>query len=345
MDNDPGKRVARFAKAAGAACQRALSAKVSRVQTFPALPGRMRRSVRVHLGERSVIATHRGSVEAGEREAEVLRVLSSAGAPVPALVAFSDGWVIQEDGGPCLFSVALDGSDQAEGEAWLDKGLTSLAAILEVARSTGFADEVARRGPDPELINANLHASLPEQPTLLGERVGVSPPALPEARLAALLRSDAWHFCKWDASPGNAAIRGDGSLAWFDWALFGSRNPLDDVAWLLCNAFVPEWPEAEEKLLERHLAAFHDGPIEEGARYLSVFGTLRLCYQLNWFLGWKGDGPWWDHARCVAGDIRGPSQKAVDRLLSRAARWAVRAPETEALAPFLERVAELGGGK
>ena len=263
-------RRAAFARAAAAAAERALGEGATGVEDFPALPGRMRRSVRVQLGARSVIATRRGKLAESAREAEMVRVLGAAGAPVPALIAFDDGWMIHEDLGPRTLARALDGCDAAAGEAWLDRALASLAAIHEAARRSGLAERVAAGGPVAGAFNAAFHAGLVGHPRRLCARFDLAPPPLPEAE--RLMRRSAWVFAKWDASPGNAAAREDGALAWFDWVTYGGRSALDDVAYLLCNEYVPEWPEAEEHLVRSHLGAFDLAG--DGARYLAVFGTL-----------------------------------------------------------------------
>ena len=328
---------AAFARAATAAAERTLGEKATGVEDFPALPGRMRRSVRVRLGARSVIATRRGKPAEGAREAETLRVLGAAGAPVPALIAFDEGWMIHEDIGPRTLSVTLDSCDAGQGEAWLDRALASLAAIHVAARVSGLAERVAAQGPVATAINAAFHANLVRHPPQLCAGFGLTAPPLLAAE--RLMRRTAWVFAKWDASPGNAAVRADGSLAWFDWVTFGGRSPLDDVAYLLCNEYVPEWPEAEARLIHRHLGAF-DAGAEDGQRYLAVFGTLSLCWRLAWFFHLKGDGPWWDDAECLKGDIPGPSLRGVTRLARRAARWARRAAEIEPLVPALDRIVE-----
>ncbi len=290
------------------------------------------------MGARSAIATHRGKSADGAREAETLRLLGAAGAPVPALIAFAAGWMIHEDIGQRMLSLALETSDAAQTEACLDRALASLVAIHEAARRCGLAERVAAEGPVSTAFNAAFHARLAELPPRLCSRFALAVPPLSEA--ARLMQKRGWVFAKWDASPGNAAVRDDGSIAWFDWVTYGGRSTLDDLAYLLCNEYVPEWPEAEDRLIRRHLGAFDADGDSGGSRYLAVFGTLFLCYRLDWFLQLKGTGPWWDDSECLHGDLPGPSLMGVTRLAARAARWARRAQETEALAPVLDVVAE-----
>ena len=324
-----------FARAAAGACARALGARATGVQPFPALPGRMRESVRVTLGARSAIATRRA--HGGAREAEVLRALHAANAPVPAVLSYRDGWLIQEDLGPDLLSVALHARPAADGETLLGHALDSLAELHAAARRADLAAELFR--PRPGVINAAFHAALPAQPARLAHALGLQAPALDEARLSQALRPGAWCFCKWDASPGNAALRGGGSVAWFDWAVFGGRSALDDVAWLMASEHVPDWPAAEARVLRSRLDAF-EPPSAERERYLAVFGTLMMCWRLTWYLRLKGTGPWWDERRCRAGDVPAPTRGGMARLATRARRWSARTPETAPLDGLLEAVVE-----
>ena len=123
------------------ACRRLLGAAVLRAEP---LGGRRRGSVRVLLGDRSVVATKRKRAERARLEAEVLRARGARGAPVPRLVAFDGAWLIQEDLGATRLPQALAAGDGVETEALLDAALSALAATHRAGRSAGLERQVSR---------------------------------------------------------------------------------------------------------------------------------------------------------------------------------------------------------
>ena len=192
--------------------------------------GRLRRSVRLFLEDRSVIVTKRRAPARARLEAEVLQALSDQGAPVPRLLCFDGVWLIQEDLGSSRLSQALAAMHEADAEGLLENAIAGLAAAQQAGRERGLDREVVAIGKNAEWI-----ATLATIHRRIGEQLQLSVPALPTDRLVAQLRPQRPAFIKWDARPANAAIRADGAVAWFDWEHCGCRHPLDDVVWLLCD--------------------------------------------------------------------------------------------------------------
>ncbi len=327
------REMTKLAAAAEDACRRLLGEQSLEVEQ-PG--GRSRDSVRVRLKDRSVIATRRKSAKRAELEVFVLRALGGEGAPVPAVLAYDGDWIVQEDLGPHRLSQVLARVQEAEAEVVLDSAMAGLAAVQLAGRAAGLHERVVVLG-----TKASWLAELIETPQRIGAHLGIAAPELPTAELSQMLAVGPPHFIKWDARPGNAIVRRDLSVAWFDWEHCGCRNRLDDLGWLLGDEYVPDWPEVEDRLLARHLPSFvEDGDAAFAEAYLRSFGTLHMCVRLALILSKKGEGPWWDAADCLAKDRVGVTAAAAVCTARRAARWASRAPLLEALAPWLEGVAE-----
>ncbi len=297
--------------------------------------GRRRESVRVRLAEGAVIATRRPKTNRGRLEVGVLRALGAHTHHVPRILAFEDGWLIQEDLGERRLSEALAQSDAAGVEAWLDAALESLHAIHQAGREAGLESKVAVIGHKAGWLD-----ELTTMPARLGAHLDMPPPAIEAAALHALLRVSTPRFIKWDARPGNAVARADGSVAWFDWEHCGARAWLDDAAWLLGDEYAGATPAAEGRLLARHLDAYADGRgADEAAAYLAAFGTFHMCVRLGLILKYKDRGEWWDAAYCLERDKIGVTRAQALLTARRAARWAARAGPVRALAPWFEAIA------
>lgn len=323
-----------FTNAAVGACEALLGAKVTRVRA----PGGKRKSIRAYLGDEPVIVTRRGNAQRSRLEVVALYAMHARGAPVPRVLAFDGIWLVQEDLGPDRLSQVLAGSTQKKGEAWLDAALSGLAECQRAGREAHLESGIAVIGRKSDWVRQLITI-----PAEVGKLLDLPPPALPEDELLDFLRVRRPSFLKWDARPGNAIAREDGTVAWFDWEHAGCRNPADDVAWMMGDEFVPDWPRVEQRLLKKHLEAFTDdeaGGAEETAAYLAAFGTFHMCMRLTMILTFKEGGPWWDSEAVLARDSVGITRESAVATCGRAARWAARAPLTEALAPWLERLLE-----
>jgi len=297
--------------------------------------GRRRESVRVRLADGAVIATRRPKTNRGRLEVGVLQALGSRTRHVPRIFAFEGGWLIQEDLGERRLSEALAHANAKGTEAWLDAALLSLHDIHEAGRAAGLEAKVAVIGQKTGWLE-----ELITMPGRLGAHLDMPPPAFAEESLLALLRVSAPRFIKWDARPGNAVAREDGTVAWFDWEHCGARAWLDDAAWLLCDEYADGTKAAEGRLLARHLDAFADGRgADEAAAYLAAFGTFHMCVRLGLILKYKERGEWWDAAYCLERDKIGVTRAQALLTARRAARWAGRAAPVRSLAPWFVSVA------
>ena len=280
-------------------------------------------------------------------EANVLYALYRQGAPVPRVLALDGKWTIQEDLGGRRLPSILDNADTAQIEVALGAAIESLARIHEAGSKTGLERFVVTIGDKPEWL-----LELIDTPRRLGKYFALPAPKLAETALVDQLRVVVPRLIKWDARPGNAMVRANGTVAWFDWEHCACRNRLDDLAWLLGDEYVPDLPDVEERLLDVHLSAFtDDGDADKARQYLAAFGTFHMCVRLALIVTKKGTGPWWDWQYCVAGDKVGVSLEAARRTCLRASRWAAKTELTErerdicaAVGPGLVRMGILFAG-
>lgn len=323
-----------FAARAAQACRDLLGETADDV-VFPA--GRSRRSVRVRLPGRTVIATARRNAARAAHEVHILRVLGAADAPVPAVLAWADGWLIQQDLGGERLTAHLAGTDGSAIAGALDRALDGLARCHAAARQAGLGDGRAVIG-----ASARWRADLATMPQRLAAASGIAPPALDMQKLADRVAPPALGFVKWDARPGNAAIRDDGSVGWFDWEHAGTRAPLDDLVWLFGDEYLGDRPTLEAAALTQWLGEF-DGGVDAGeARdYLMTMLCLHACVRLALIVSYRRrDGRWWNRSRALHSDRVGVDRDCALSLCARGRRWS---GETATLRPLAGWYADIAG--
>lgn len=179
-------------------------------------------------------------------------------------------------------------------------------------------------------------ARLIETPARIGEAIVVESPHLDTAAISRLVQAGAPSFVKWDARPGNAMMRLDGSVVWFDWEHCGARNALDDFAWLLADEYVPEM----SGLLEIAVAQAPDRLSAEEARdYFGAYATFHTAVRLALIVHYKDEDDWWDEAVCLNDDKVRVTEAGAHALCMRGAEFASIQGVTAPLSQWFDNVA------
>jgi hypothetical protein len=280
-----------FGREAADACQRLLGRDAVEVD-WPA--SRSRRSVRVNFADGAVIATRRRRRERSELEAYVLKTLHDHGASVPAVLAYDGVWLLQEFIDGTRLPHLLVGDDRELSRTMLSRAAEALSQIHQIGAESGLNLRVARLGATDRWLG-----ELIDTPNRIGEVLGVAAPKLDVAMIAEVIAADIPCFVKWDARPGNAVVRKDGSVAWFDWEHCGARNALDDLAWLLGDEYVPDL----DGLLDI-VAANAPGQMSADAarNYFAAYATFHTSVRLALVVHHKDGGAWWDEKKCLDDD-------------------------------------------
>lgn len=299
--------------------------------------GQRRKSTRLFLGERSVIATMRDSATRADLEAGVLESLHKHGAAVPAVLAFDGRWLLQEDIGGVRLSRQLRTVDKAEAFDLQERALASLHGIHEAARRAGLARQCAAIGSRDGWLNDLIATS-----QRLGTFLGIAAPALDEVAILRVLERVHTSFVKWDARPPNAVVTPEGKVAWFDWEHCGRRNRLDDIVWFLGDESIVDRPGDERRLLNRWVPLFDEGGYPAGpAEYTMAMGALHCAVRLandvtnaarrespdDWRVSLAGRGP----ASLSSGGLR---------MARRGTRWAEQSSVLAPLGPWFRAVRE-----
>lgn len=293
---------------------------------------RSRRSVRVVLSDGSVIATRRKRRERSQLEAHVMRTLHEHGASVPAALAYDGEWLIQEYIEGTRLPLILVGDDPDRSRLLLETAAEGLAQIHRIGDETGLNEKVVRLGAAEGWI-----AELIDTPNRIGDALDVPAPMLDVAAIAEMLQVDRPCFLKWDARPGNAVVRPNNEVVWFDWEHCGARNALDDFAWLLADEYVP----AIEGLAEVAVANAPDDVFADQARIaFSTYATFHSAVRLALIVHHKDDGPWWDEDMCLNDDKVRVTENGVRLVCSRGAEFSAMHNHTAPLSAWFADVAK-----
>jgi hypothetical protein len=231
-------------------------------------------------------------------------------------------------------SAALGATDARTVGALAAQAATGLLLCQRAAEKVLLAQRVAPIGVKPEWLTALL-----SMPGRVARQLGLPDDGLDAAITPEQITPKRLSFIKWDARPGNAIVVNNGAdaraVAWADWEHCGARDALDDLAWLLCDEYMPDDAGLEAALLKRFLPLFalqSNRSPQDALAYLSRFGSLHSCVRLFLVLQLKGDGAWWNAAACERTDRVGVTAEAARRLCARGARWSRRYPGGERLA-------------
>jgi hypothetical protein len=269
--------------------------------------------------------------------------LRAGGAPVPEVLAFDGEWLIQQDLGQRRLSLALgSAADLRTAGDWAAQAASGLLLCQLAAQKSALEKRVAPIGVKPEWL-----ASLLTTPARVAAQLGLPDPDIGAVMTPEQITPRHLSFVKWDARPGNAVLVNDGAdntgAAWIDWEHCGARDALDDLAWLLCDEYMPDDAGLEAALLKRFVPLFalnaRRSP-EDALAYLSRFGMLHTCMRLYLVLKLKGDGAWWNAAAVERADRVGVTAQAARRLCARGERWSARWPGGERMSQFFSEADE-----
>lgn len=310
-------------------CTELLGVEVDDIE-FPG--GSSRDTIRVKIGEQGLIITHRENLQRARLESLALRFLNRNNAPVPHLIAYRDHYLIQQDVGNRRLSQSMREADNTEIATLLDAALESLRVIHTAGKNSKVSKSLVMLGHKPQWLN-----SLVRSAERLGAQLDLLAPILQYDKLAALLTVANPSFIKWDARPGNAIVRDNGTVIWIDWEHCGRRHPLDDLAWLLNDEYTPFIADNESTQILKILPTFAHGYSQTQAHeYLRVFGTFHSCIRLALILRYQARDGWWNFDKCLQIDSVGVVPELAMRVARRGAEWSRYSELTKDLSPWFD---------
>ncbi|WP_171021806.1 phosphotransferase [Parasedimentitalea maritima] len=292
-------------------CREFFNREVSGVE-YPA--GKDRKTVIVHLPDRSIVVSKRASASRAKLEASVLEKLSSTGF-VPSLVGRRRDILAQELICGNRLSHELERAYANNRERLLIQSGSTLLDLQEAGKQVGLNKYAPLIGD-----RDGWFLDFAKSPLRLAKLVNAPVPNYDAEALAKRISPKDLTFVKWDARPGNALFTPKGKVSWFDWEHCGCGSPEDDLVWLLADEWTPINKPAEEFLLQK-IAQENSSSLDElSARFRSK-AILHSAVRLALIFSRKGSGPWWNVKSAMMADRVGVSLPHVRRLCRRASGW------------------------
>ena len=249
--------------------------------------GEGRSSFRLHLTDRTVIATLRPNFRRTHLEAHVLTELAAYCSDLPECLGVVGDIMFQSDVGKRRLNVEID---RVSPDRQVDLAAEAVAAIFRIhaaARRTRLHDMLPHLGSSVEWVTGHVDSI-----DFLEDLGGISG-AFDRFAACERLAWPARQFVKWDCRSGNAAIGADDRLRWFDFEYAGMRHGAEDFAWLIGDE---AWPLSAEQMVDIMIDAYDTGtgiPLPEYLDYLAVYLTFHCVQRLKLIVkeaekrGWK----------------------------------------------------------
>ncbi len=299
------------------------------VEKMTAPGGRKRASIRVHLPDRTVIATYRPASRRRDMELRVLRRLSEEGAGVPKLLGVHDNILFQSDAGSRRLTSELVRCRNEDLEHLVTRTYESLWEIKAAARRSGLVADVPPVATGLEWLRDFTHEA-----RNLSSRLAIRSPRLKLAPLAQSLVTLPVEFIKWDARPGNASVQDDGSIVWFDWEHAGRRRGVEDFAFLLGDEFWTLPPTKSLSLFARSCPHDPDTLVP----LLRRFSTMQIVQRISLIESQQRKHGWNREDRARRYDRIGTAPELLRRLRDHGVEMALMDPQTEPLVDWFDDV-------
>lgn len=281
-----------------------------------------------------LILTYRANIKLAELEAEVLRVLSKAMAPVPNLISHNGHWLVQEFLGEKRLTQALNIRSTKVKMELIEGAILSLVKLQNVSKEVGLHKKTKPIGISSEWRKTRISFL-----KNLGKIVKILPPSIDEIALNDALIVVPDTFIKWDARAGNAIVRNDGSISWFDWEHCGCRSSIDDLVWFLGDEWISTNQQLDKDILKKYINLFKSSNSTISAQqYFFIHGTLHICGRLAQILRHKGNKQWWKRDYCLEFDQMGITRREARNLADKASEWANFDRLTSPLTPWLQEI-------
>ncbi|KZX95271.1 MAG: hypothetical protein ACU0CJ_00990 [Sulfitobacter sp.] len=238
--------------------------------------GENRSSFRLHLTDRTVIATLRPNFRRTHLEAHVLTELGRHCSDLPECLGVVGEIMFQSDVGKRRLNVEVA---QVAPAVQLDLAGEAVSAIFRIH---GAARQTELNAIMPHLgNNRDWVLNFVDAVDFLKDLGGGISDQFDRTAAYERINAPARQFVKWDCRSGNAAIGRDDKLRWFDFEYAGLRHGAEDIAWLIGDE---AWPVAPQDMVDVVIDAFDPTCgilLPDYLDYLSVYLTFHAVQRLK----------------------------------------------------------------
>jgi hypothetical protein len=298
--------------------------------------GEGRSSCRLHLKDRTVIATLRPNFRRAHLEAFVLSHISKICQDTPKCLGVVNEIIFQSDVGGRRLNVEIAKVNRTRRQDLAAEAVTKIFRIQNAAKTAGLNTQMPHLGVNDDWIANIVNAIDALEPLSNGRSHEVDRTALAEA-----VAQPGVQFVKWDCRSGNAAIGEDEKLRWFDFEYAGVRHGAEDFAWLIGDEAWPLLPDTMEEIVRDAFDPTLGHDIDPYMTYLSIYTTLHCVQRLKLILKEADKRGWLSKTRIRKYDDAGVHPEFAAHLCRVGAYFAARTPLTAPIGRDFEDAAQV----
>jgi hypothetical protein len=296
--------------------------------------GSHRCSYRIHLTDRSLIATCRDSEFRTRLEAYILHRLQNLCDDLPRCVGILNDVLFQSDVGTKRLAVEMACAGQARQEELAASAVQALFRIHRAGRDADLHRELPHLGANDIWLQHFVKSV--RRLEKLGASIARN---FDRFSVMQALSIQPKQFVKWDCRSGNAALNENDHLRWFDLEYAGVRHGAEDFSWLIADE---TWPILPERMLAIIDDAF-DSTISKEKReswieYLSIYTVFHAAERLRLVQDEVKKRGWKSKEKILGHDDVGMHPSYARKLCSVGAFFSERSPLTAPLTKAFETV-------
>jgi hypothetical protein len=296
--------------------------------------GSHRCSYRIHLIDRTLIATCRDSKFRTRVEAYILYRLQSLCDDLPQCVGILDDVLFQSDVGLQRLAVEMARAAQDKQEELAATAVQALFRIHRAGRDADLHKELPHLGVNDIWIQHFVKS------VRRLEKSGASiARTFDRFSVMEALKVKPKQFVKWDCRSGNAALNENGHLRWFDLEYAGVRHGAEDFSWLIADETWPVHPEKMLAIISEALDSTTPKDLRDSwIAYLSLYTVFHAIERLRLVQDEVKKRGWKSREKILRHDDVGMHPEYAKKLCHVGAFFAERSPLTAPLTKAFETV-------
>ncbi|MBO9475682.1 hypothetical protein J7413_19245 [Shimia sp. R10_1] len=296
--------------------------------------GRDRAIFRVHLEDRTLIASRRRNTKGAAREKRILEYVAPCTDHFPQLIGEQNGFLFQTDMGSISLASKLSALKPSEALKIFDQAIVSVFNYqLEIGR------------PLPEAKVPVLFAK-PEKrkyfcdgPIRTAEVFGVPLSGFEPDSVSKEFNPTDASFLKWDNRVANASVATEGTIGWFDFEDSFVGAGFEDLAWIAADEFHAFAFSDIYPLFAKRIEEFHGLAASVVLRRFNLMTTLLIALRTR-RIGRHllKRGRWYTRQEIEHSDRVGAHPTMLKALLLRGMHFAELEKETLPLVQMFDRI-------
>jgi len=300
---------------------------------YDAPGGEDRGSFRLYFDDTSIIATTRKDRWKIELESQVLSRMSLFSTDCPEFLGVCDSILFQSDLGDRRLSQEILKVEGDQRSHLAQEAVSSIFRLQSAARKASLQDAIPQGMLGPAWIKKHVDSL-----DVFRHLDNWNSRLLERNRLCEMLTHSNPQFVRGDCRSGNAIIRPQDTVAWFDFEDAHTGHGAEDIAYLIGDEVWPLPPEEMEEIVKDGVALESAQALDSYLNYLAIFLTFRCIQRLQLILRVVGKAGWQPLSGIYQRDRLGVNPECVKHICEVGAYYAARHSETVPIGRDFEEV-------